>query len=480
MRMPYSNRVTADSIGFWLKDCTYLGFLLLTSLYLSAQDASNPTVALTVQPASVTEGTGSTIELNITISAVQKNPQTFGILLQGSDVVQEDFVNQPKNIEIGAGNTSGSVTVTINDDNLIEGTESVTASINVLPEGIDLAPQSEATFQILDNDFASIQLSGTETAMPEGNQPAQFSIKLDTGTLELRKDLVIDLSLDPGNVAIGTFGDSSSPLIPGQDFRIFPDQITIQAGTPNGDQRNVEVAFLSDSLIEGEETATVSITSSSTIASNTFQDSHRLKIQDQNIPIIRFTTTDTTIKEGAPKQSIGVQLDLGNSQLKVPLAFQLIPGQNDTAVGNFPANNNQAHDFQLSPIDLNYQAGSPNNTVVQVQVTALNDQLVEGNETANLSVTISSSGFPQFTSPAVHPVQIQDANEATVQFEADRSEVAEGDASINLNAVLDTSEASLAVPLSFSVQHSNIGAAVGRIGEEAALNNADFDLLQNV
>jgi hypothetical protein len=485
MRTPYFNRLVAELVGFSLKGYAFLGFLLLTGLHSIAQEAPidlpfNPTVALITQSASVTENTGSTIELKITISAAQENAQYFGILLQGSDVISEDFVNQPHNIKIEAGATSGSVTVTINDDNLIEGTETVTASINMLPEGINRAAQSEATFKIEDNDFASIQLSGTETVMPEGNQPAQFSIKLDTGTLELRKNLVIDLSLDLGNVAIGTFGDSSSPLIPGQDFRVFPDQITFQAGTPNGDQRNVEVAFLSDSLIEGEEEATVSINSTSTTANPNLKQSHRLKIQDQNTPVIRFVTTETSIKEGATPQSIGVELDLGNNQLKIPLAFKLNPGQNDTAVGNFPANNNQSHDFQLAPIDLNYPAGSPNKTIVQFQVTALQDQLIEGNETANLAVTIGSTGFTQFSSPAVHTLQIQDANEATVQFEADRSEVAETDASINLNAVIETSGATLAVPLSFSVQHSNIGVAIGRIGPEATLNNADFDLPQNV
>ena len=480
MRTPCFNKIIADSIGLSLRVCAFLGFLLFTSPHLRAQLAPNPTVSLSAQSASVTESQDSTIELKITISAAQPNAQVFGIQLRGSNIVREDFVNQPPNIEIGAGDTSGSVTVTINDDNLIEGTETVTASINVLPEGIDRAAESEATFQIVDNDLASVELSGTETVMPEGNQPTQFSIKLDIGTLELRNNLTINLSLDPGNIAIGTFGDATAPLIPGQDFRISPDTITFQAGAANGDQRNVEVAFLSDSLIEGEEIATMSIASSSTTIDTSFQLSHRLKIQDQNTPVVRFTTTETSIREGDPQQSIGVQLDLGNSQLAVPLAFKLNSSQNDTAVGNFPANENQAHDFQIAPINLNYQAESANNSIVQFQVTALQDQLIEGNETANLSITISSSGFPQFSPPAVHPLQIQDANDATVQFEVDRSQVAEGDASINLNAVLDTSGATLTVPLSFSIRQSTSGVAVGRIGEVDPLNNADFDLPQNI
>jgi len=102
MRTPYFNRIIAGSFGFSPKGCAVLGFLLFTSLSLSAQNAPNPTVALIVQSASVTEDTGSTIVIEITISAAQPKAQVFGFLMRGSDIVREDFVNQPQNIEIGA------------------------------------------------------------------------------------------------------------------------------------------------------------------------------------------------------------------------------------------------------------------------------------------------------------------------------------------------------------------------------------------
>ena len=480
MRTPSINRINSGLIGIWRRGYAVLSYLLLSLLPLSAQVNPNPTVALRAQTATVTENAGSTVVIEIKISAAQENPQVFGILLRGQNVIREDFVNQPNNIEIGAGKTIGTVTITINDDNLIEGTEQVTGSINNLPPGIDRAAESETTFKIEDNDFASIQLSSSQTVMPEGSQPIQFSINLDTGPKELRQDLVIDLSFDPTGTAIGAFGDATTPLIPNQDFRVFPNQITFQAGAQNGDQRNVEVTFLSDTNIEGDEQATLLMKSASATAASTLQTSHLLKISDQNTPIVRFTTTETIVGEGAPQQSIGLQLDLGNNQLTIPLTFELFPGQNDSAIGNFPANNNQPQDFQFSSLNLTFQAGSPNNSQGNFQLSALDDQLVEGDEFANLSVLLNNNGFPQFSPPATHSLKIQDANQATVQFEVGRSEVLEGDAAINLNAVLETGGASLAGPLTFSVRNGNNSVAIGRFGPGANQVNADFDLAQNV
>ena len=468
-------------------------FSFLCLLFTNAPALSGgttPSVALSTSSTSVTEGANSSITVEITISWAQEQAHTFGLQFQGPGVVNEDFVDLPQNIEIPSGATKGTVTIAIQDDTFIEGVETVTASINNLPDGIDRAEQSEATFKIEDNDFATIRLSASSTRKTEGSPAFQFDVELDTMAGTLKKDLVISLSLDASNRAVGTFGDNTTPLIPGQDFRIFPDQITFPSGSPNGDKKSVEAVFHSDNRIEGEENATIKFESSSDTAISTLSASHTFMIQDQNSPMITFSRSETLLTEGESDSTIGIKLDLGTDQLETGISFKLIPNPADTASGNFPLaevvnSNTQGIDYNISPSILSFQLEGQ--TLLNIAVEALQDQLVEGDEIGTLSIQLTSPGFPQFTPPTAHAIKISDADRATVQFETARSEVSETDQPTNLNAILDTGKATLGAPLRITVVNRNIGQAIGRFGNTApetdaapASNSDDFELTQTV
>ena len=432
---------------------------------------NTPTVALSTPTTSINENTGTLVTIEITISTPQELSQTFGLRLQGPGVVNEDFVNLPPNIEIPAGTLKGTVSFAINDDQFIEGVETVTASINNLPDGIDLASQSEASFNIVDNDFASIRLSSVTTQKTEGSPLFQFDVELDTLGTELKKDLVVNLALDTNNRAVGTFGDQTTPLIPGQDFRIFPERIVFSSGSPHGDKKSVEAIFHLDNRLEGQENASIEFASDSDTAAATLSARHTLIIQDQNAPNIVFSSTETFLAEGETNEEIAITLDLGTDLLERSIAFRLVPGDNDSALGNFPSeelvpSNLQGIDYNISPTSLGFHPEGP--TLLNITVEALMDQLVEGEEVGNLSIQLTNSGFPQFTSPSPHTIKISDENLATVQFEADSSEVNESDQATNLNAILDTGTATLAVPLRITVINRNIGQAIGRFGDTTA------------
>lgn len=321
---------------------------------MQGQETGNPTVSLSTTVIRVEENTDSTITVQATISAPVRQAQVFGLLLQGTGVVQEDFVNQPQNIEIPAGESMGSVSIAIRDDSLIEGTETVTASLNNLPAGIDLAPQSETSFDIIDNDFADFALSTLEVAGTEGDPTITIEVELDRGDRQLQKELIVDLSIDPAASTVGVIGDQDSPLIPGQDFRIFPGQLVFSAAATQGEKRTLEIVLLSDNLIEGEETTTLTFASSSDTATPNSAKNLTLKINDQNTPSFQFSSQETNIEEGASPVAIGIQLNIGNDQLATNLRLELVPGQNDSAISDTPSNQNKAVDYGISPLTFTF------------------------------------------------------------------------------------------------------------------------------
>ncbi len=467
--------------------CTLCIAIALSSP-LAAQETGAPTVSLSAGATSVTENTESTVSLEVSSSVPFPNGQVFGLQLQGTGIDQQDFVDPPATIEIPPGQSKGTVLVRLQDDSLIEGIETVTASLVQVPDNIILSPGSQATFDVIDNDFATIQLSATQSTGTEGGTSQIFEVELDTGGSQLQKELTIDLTLPPSNTAIGLIAPPDAPPVPGaRDFLVLTGQIVFPAGSANGEKRVIEISLLADNLIEGEEAATISFSSASDTAVSNLDKSHVLKLNDGNAPSFEFSSAETNLEEGGNAGSIGIQLNIGSAQLVTALSLDLIGSESDSAIGNFLTPQALATDYTLSPSSIAFTAGTKNGTVINVSAEALTDQLIEGEESASLRLQLRTPGFPQFDPPQPHTIKVQDGNQASVQFVSSTSNVAEGDDPITISAILDIGNASLETRIIVGIFDKSIGQAIGRFGQFSAEGadpedptaSYDFELLIN-
>lgn len=122
---------------------------------LQAEDIlqDKPAVELSINPMSGSEADQTTFTLTATASVAVTGEQTVDLVLSGMN--PEDFAGElPTTISIADGETTGSVEVTVNDDQFVEGKETATFAISNPSDGIALGEQAEVSSAIADNEPA--------------------------------------------------------------------------------------------------------------------------------------------------------------------------------------------------------------------------------------------------------------------------------------------------------------------------------------
>lgn len=138
-------------------------------------------VSLTVSTQAGTEA-GTTV---VTVTATTTKPVTGNVTVpfavSGANITATDYSLSANAIAIADGQTTGSVTFTIADDQLIEGTETATITLVNPPSGLELGTVSAQSITITDNDLPVI--TSSPTAVVAENFPAT--------------DVVLDVNVAP-------------------------------------------------------------------------------------------------------------------------------------------------------------------------------------------------------------------------------------------------------------------------------------------
>ncbi|MFN6464904.1 MAG: putative Ig domain-containing protein [Nostoc sp. DedVER02] len=114
--------------------------------------SGNPTVNLSVNTNSGTEAGTTQIIVTATASSVVSGDQTVNLGVTGTNITAGDYNLSNTVITILNGQTTGSVTFTIVDDALIEGTETARLTISNPSTGITLGSTTTQNITITDND----------------------------------------------------------------------------------------------------------------------------------------------------------------------------------------------------------------------------------------------------------------------------------------------------------------------------------------
>ncbi|MEG3960502.1 FG-GAP-like repeat-containing protein, partial [Microcoleus sp. herbarium2] len=205
-----------------------------------------PTVNLSVSPATSTETGSPTITVTATASSAVVGDQTVEVNLSGT-TTDDDFTEEiPASITIADGETTGSFTVNINDDELVEGSETGTFTISNPSSGIVLGTTTTGDVAITDNDdFPTVNLLVSPVTITEIGSPT-ITVTATASSAVVGEQTV--------NVALS--GTAISADFMGE----IPASITIADGETTG---SFTVNINDDELVEGSETGTFTISNPS-------------------------------------------------------------------------------------------------------------------------------------------------------------------------------------------------------------------------
>ena len=324
-------------------------------------------------------------------------------------VANLDYTPLTGTVTIAAGDTDATIDVSVLDDLILEDDETVIVTLGALTSGdseitVDATP---ATVTIGDDDTATASVSANDAVAGEPADNGQFTVTLDNPS---DTDTVISYTVS---------GDANTGTVANADYTPLVGTVTIAAGDTS---TTIDVTVLDDSIVEATETVVVTLDS--------------VTSGDADISVDATAATVTISDDDTAVLSV-VQLQNGSETGPVPGQFEITmsnPSSTDTTVFfTLGGTADQGSDFTVStPVII--PAGS---TSVILDITTIDDAIVELTETVTITITASDNGVitPDFgnetamltiadnDSAVVRITRAQDGAEAPVTPTAGRFDV---------------------------------------------------------
>ena len=303
-----------------------------------------------------------------------------------------DFTALSGSVTIPAGSTSGTITVPVIDDLLVEGTETVTLTLTGIissSPGVTIDGSADSdSIDILDNDAATVSIAGTTNGNESGPVDGLFTV---TQTATAATDTVLSYSLG---------GSASS----GSDFTPLSGSVTIAAGSTSA---TIIVPVIDDLLVEGTETVTLTLTGitsgSPGVTIDGTADNDTINILDNDAATVSIAGT-TDGNEAGPLDGLFTVSQTLAAAADTVLSYS-VGGSASSGV-----------DYTALSGSVTIAAGSTSGTIT---VPVINDLLVEGTETVTITltgITTSSPGVTIDGSVDSDTIDILDNDAATVSI----------------------------------------------------------------
>jgi hypothetical protein len=297
-------------------------------------------------------------------------------VVSGTASMGVDYTPLAGVVAIPAG--QGSVMVTLNaiDDAEVEGNETV--SVTILTNAAYNVGISNATVTILDDDLSVVTVVATDTVASENSG--------NNGTFVFERVGSVVANLLVNYTVSGTASN-------GTDYIALGGSVTIAAGRPNV---TLSLSAINDALVEGDETVTVTITSST--AYNVGNPGlATVVLQDNELPTVAFTVSDSTAQEPGP--------DAGEFRFTRTGA-----ATNDlTVFYRITGTATPGADYVALPGSFLFAAGS---TSAVVTVAPLDDLFVEVNESVTMML-LPDPNYVVGTPPSPSSVTLRDDDDLT-------------------------------------------------------------------
>ncbi len=349
-------------------DSGYNGRKPADMMVINTDDDGQPSVTLSIDNASLAEA-GGVATLTATLTGASAQNIVVNLGYSGTSTQGNDY-SASNSISIPAGDTTGTVLISAQQDSLDEDNESIVVDINNVSNGIESGTQQVNASIIDDDQPPSVTLS-INTASPLAEAAGTANL---TATLS-------EVSGRPVTVNLAYTGTATA----GTDYS-KSDAIIISAGDTFA---QATLTAIEDALDEVDETIVVDI---STVSNGVEITTEQVtaSITDDDIPLVTFTTAGQSVSEGEGTVTLSVSSDQAPAS-DISVAF--------TVTGTATA----GADHDLVNGEIIIPTGQTTGTT---SFNVQNDNVVEANET--VIVTLNNPVNATLGEATVHTVTITD------------------------------------------------------------------------
>ena len=198
-------------------------------------DSGIPTVNLSISATTGSEAGTTAITVTANSSSTLTNNETVDVLVSGTNITSGDYTLSNTTITIPAGASSGSVTFTVVDDALAEGTEVATVSISNPTVGLSLGTNLSQNITILDNDNTiptiSINVLSTSNSVDGGLLVSPASPLAISATLGDNDDPLLTQGINFTINDAETIADNLIVTVTSSNLSTLPQNNIVLTGT---------------------------------------------------------------------------------------------------------------------------------------------------------------------------------------------------------------------------------------------------------
>ena len=336
-------------------------------------DDDTPTMSFVSASQSAAEGFG-THDVEVRLSKAPTTDITLAYTVDGTATAGSDFtIADSGTVTVLAGATTATIPVTVIDDTVHEGDETVVLTL-AASGGYQVTSPGTHTLTIAANDEPGVSFASASQSAGEGSGTHDVGV-----TLSPAPTTAVTLSYTVGGTAT-----------PGADFTIASSgTVTVLAGATTA---TIPVTVIDDTVPESDETVVLTLA-----ASGGYQvvspGTHVLTIVDDE-PVVSFASASQSAVEGSGTRNVEVTLSPAPTTA-LTLAYTV--GGTATPGADFTIADSGT---------VTVLAGA---TTATIPVTLIDDTAPESNETVVLA--LAASGGYQVTSPGTHVLTIA-ANDA--------------------------------------------------------------------
>ena len=330
------------------------------SLTINDDDQSTWSIAANAS-APIDEGAGSS-SFTVTRSGATNNSATVVVNAGGGSAtggMANDYDNTQRTLTFAAGETAKVISVSINNDLLLESVETFNASLTSVSTGVVDSAAASATVTLMDNDNVIWAVVADAQSINEAGGQAGFTVSR-TGNVQQTDTIV--------------FSTGAGTAVAGSDFTATTQTLTFAAGETS---KAVSVAVLDDSNAETNKTLQGIINGQSNGTIETANAIVTIMDDDQSIWTIAQDTD--SLSEGAGSNGYTVS----RSGAYGATATIVVSSSGGTATAG------ATDDYTALAQTLTF---APGQTTQRVNVSVRDDFLMESLETFNVSLSAASTG----------------------------------------------------------------------------------------
>ena len=306
---------------------------------------------------------GNNGQFTVTISNPSDTDTVISYVVSGDATPGSDYTTLSGTVTVLANATTATINVSVLDENLLEDNETVTVTLTGISSGdadVSLGAIASDTVTIADDDAALVTIAATDANAAEPGDNGQFTVSISNPS---DTDTVVSYSVS---------GDATA----GSDYTTLTGTVTILA---NATTAVLDVSVLNENLLEDNESVTVTLTGITSGDANVSLGatvSDTVTITDDDSAVVTIEANDDSAAEPG-----------NDGQFTVTLSN---PSDTDTVV-SYSVSGDATPGSDYSPL-----AGTvtilANATTAVIDVTVLDESLLEDNEAVTVTLTAITSG----------------------------------------------------------------------------------------